>query len=75
MCEPKKLLFLLVVLAIIAPVWFVSTQLESSNEYIIDYSDFVNGQDLIENIPLSELTEDEIAGLIQMCEEEKIGKV
>lgn len=48
--------------------------MESSNEYIIDDSDFVDGQDLIENIPSSELTEDEIAGLIQMREEEKLAR-
>ena len=73
--ETQKIVILAVVLlAIIALVWFGFTQLESYNEYIIDDSDFVDGQDLIENIPSSELTEAEIAGLIQMREEEKLAR-
>ena len=43
-------------------------------EYIIDQSDFLNGEDLIESIPESELSEAEIEGLILMREEEKLAR-
>ena len=43
-------------------------------EYIIDQSDYLNGEDLIESIPESELSEAEIEGLILMREEEKLAR-
>ena len=61
-------------MSLIASLWFVSTQLDSSSEYVIDESDFVDGNELIENIPASQLSEEEIAGLIQMREEEKLAR-
>ena len=46
----------------------------SSNEYIIDQSDFVKGNELIKDIPESQLNEEEIAGLVLMREEEKLAR-
>jgi hypothetical protein len=46
----------------------------SSNEYIVDQSDFIKGNGLIKDIPESELNEEEIAGLILMREEEKLAR-
>lgn len=43
-------------------------------EYIVDASDMVNGTALISNIKKSELSDKEIAGLIQMREEEKLAR-
>ncbi|MCW4012337.1 MAG: DUF2202 domain-containing protein [Candidatus Bathyarchaeota archaeon] len=43
-------------------------------EYVIDESDYLSGEDLIENIPESELSEAEIEGLILMREEEKLAR-
>ncbi len=44
------------------------------DEYPIDQSDFVKGDELIKDIPKSELSEEEIAGLILMREEEKLAR-
>ena len=46
----------------------------SSNEYVIDQSDFVKGNELIQDIPGSQLSDEEIAGLILMREEEKLAR-
>jgi len=46
----------------------------SSNEYVIDQSDFVNGNRLIEEIPKSQLDNNEIIGLVLMREEEKLAR-
>ena len=56
--------------------WWINTQENrtSSNEYIIDQSDFVNGNELIEDISESPLSEEEIAGLVLMREEEKLAR-
>ena len=43
-------------------------------EYVVDASDMVNGQALIAGTQKSVLTEKEIAGLIQMREEEKLAR-
>lgn len=51
--------------------WYTTTR---ANEYVIDPSDFVNGNELIKDIPKSELSEEEITGLIQMREEEKLAR-
>ena len=74
MKNQKIVIIIVALLAVITLAWFVFTQLDSSNEYVIDDSDFVDGQDLIENIPSSQLSEVEIAGLIQMREEEKLAR-
>lgn len=44
------------------------------SEYIIDQSDFVEGNELIKDISESQLSEEEIAGLILMREEEKLAR-
>lgn len=46
----------------------------SSDEYVIDESDFIKDNELIEDIPESELDEKEIAGLTLMREEEKLAR-
>ena len=46
----------------------------SLDEYVIDENDFVNGEKLIEDIPISNLNEYEINGLILMREEEKLAR-
>lgn len=43
-----------------------------NSEYVVDASDMVNGETLISNIKKTELSDKEIAGLIQMREEEKL---
>ncbi|MCW4015440.1 MAG: DUF2202 domain-containing protein [Candidatus Bathyarchaeota archaeon] len=70
----KIIIVIVVFLAVITLGWFAFTQSDSSTEYVIDESDFVDGTNLIENIPSSELTYDEIAGLTQMREEEKLAR-
>lgn len=44
----------------------------TESEYVVDSSDMVDGATLISGIKKSELTDKEIAGLIQMREEEKL---
>lgn len=44
----------------------------AESEYVVDSSDMVDGQTLIAGIKKSELSDKEIAGLIQMREEEKL---
>jgi len=44
------------------------------DEYVIDQSDFIEGSELIKDIPESQLSENEIAGLILMREEEKLAR-
>lgn len=46
----------------------------NDSEYVVDASDMVNGQALIAGTQKSTLTEKEIAGLIQMREEEKLAR-
>ena len=46
----------------------------SINKYVIDQSDFIEGDELIRDIPKSQLNEEEIAGLILMREEEKLAR-
>lgn len=46
----------------------------SDNEYVIDKSDFVNGTNLINEIPIENLNENEINGLLLMREEEKLAR-
>ena len=74
--KTKKIIIITVILlSLIGLLRFISSQLDFfSSEYIIDESDFVDGNDLIENIPASQLSEEEIAGLIQMREEEKLAR-
>ena len=47
---------------------------ENSANYIIDSSDFVNGEKLIKKIPSAQLSSSEIEGLILMREEEKLAR-
>lgn len=56
--------------------WYVTTQLThpSLTEYVIDESDFVDANELTADIPESQLSDEEIAGLIQMREEEKLAR-
>ena len=65
-----------VILLSITVFWWINTQENrtSSKDYIIDQSDFVNGNELIENISESPLSETEIAGLVLMREEEKLAR-
>jgi hypothetical protein len=44
------------------------------SDYVIDQGDFVNGKELVEGILPSSLSEDEIAGLVLMREEEKLAR-
>ncbi len=50
------------------------TASSSGSEYVVDESDMVDANALISNIEKSELSEKEIAGLIQMREEEKLAR-
>lgn len=76
----KKINTQLVVFAVIilslTVFWWINTQENrtSINEYIIDQSDFVNGNELIKDISESQLSEEEIAGLVLMREEEKLAR-
>ena len=45
-----------------------------SYEYVIDQSDFIEGNELIKDIPESQLSNKEIDGLILMREEEKLAR-
>ena len=46
----------------------------SLDEYVIDQSDFIEGNELIKDIPESQLSNEEIDGLILMREEEKLAR-
>lgn len=50
----------------------VTASASNDQEYVVDKSDMVNGQMLTEGIKKSVLTKNEIDGLIQMREEEKL---
>ena len=63
--------FAIIIVSLVAFFWYTNTR---SNEYVIDPSDFVNGNELFQDIPKSELSEEEITGLIQMREEEKLAR-
>lgn len=54
--------------------WWLNNKNNTVYEYIIDQSDFLNGTELIDDIPESKLSEEEIAGLILMREEEKLAR-
>ena len=78
MKNPKKqsINLIIILLSIVLFSGCVNTQENqaSSDEYIIDQSDFVEGNELIKDIPGSELNEEEIAGLVLMREEEKLAR-
>ncbi|MCK5475259.1 MAG: DUF2202 domain-containing protein [Candidatus Pacebacteria bacterium] len=44
------------------------------DEYVIDQSDFIEGNELIKDIPESQLSNEEIDGLVLMREEEKLAR-
>lgn len=52
----------------------VSENQISPEEYVIDQSDFIEGDELVKDIPESQLSEEEIAGLVLMREEEKLAR-
>ena len=78
MKNPKKqsINVIIILLSIVILSGCVNTQENqtSSDEYIIDQSDFVEGNELIKDIQKSELDEEEIAGLVLMREEEKLAR-
>lgn len=45
-----------------------------SSEYVIDQNDFIEGNELIKDIPESQLSNEEINGLVLMREEEKLAR-
>lgn len=63
-----------IILAIVAGgyLWFNSQK--SVPKYVIDQSDFLDGNELIKDIPESQLSDTEIDGLILMREEEKLAR-
>jgi hypothetical protein len=63
-----------VFLVLIAGGYLLFYDRNPEQEYVIDQGDYLNGQDLIESIPASQLSEAEIQGLIQMREEEKLAR-
>jgi hypothetical protein len=70
----KNIYIVIVVMFIIGIVYFVYNKNGSvkSEEYIVDSSDFVVASNHVINLPIEELTADEINGLIIMREEEKL---
>lgn len=71
----KKNIYMLVLLIIvIGVVYFIYNKNGSvkSEEYIVDSSDFIVASNHVVNLPIEELTIDEINGLIMMREEEKL---
>lgn len=71
----NKFIWIVVILVIIG-FYFVNYFNDTKNtvDYVIDESDFVNAQLLIENISESDLSLYEINGLILMREEEKLAR-
>jgi hypothetical protein len=51
-----------------------NNDLNLTDEYIIDQSDFIKGNELIKDTPKLKLNEEEIAGLVLMREEEKLAR-
>jgi len=47
---------------------------QNTEEYVIDQSDFVKGDELVKDVPVSQVNQEEIAGLILMREEEKLAR-
>lgn len=73
-----KILSLLGFAALILVLFFVTSKQAKlsgvESAYTIDGSDMVNGEALISGIKSAQLSEKEIAGLIQMREEEKLAR-
>jgi hypothetical protein len=70
----KNIYIVISVLFIIGIVYFVYNKNSSvkSEEYVVDSSDFVVAGNHVVNLPIEELTTDEINGLLIMREEEKL---
>jgi len=68
------LLMFLPVLVIMILGCTSKNQASNSNEYVIDQSDFINANEFIENIEKSDLSDEEISGLVLMREEEKLAR-
>jgi hypothetical protein len=70
----KNIYIVIAVLFIIGIVYFIYNKSNSvkSEEYVVDSSDFVVAGNHVVNLPIEELTADEINGLLVMREEEKL---
>ena len=70
----KNIYIMIAVLFIIGIAYFGYTRNTSnkSDEYKVNSSDFVVANNHVDNLPIEELTNDEINGLIVMREEEKL---
>lgn len=69
----KKTLFISLTLLAIIGLWWCTTK-QTTEEYVVDQSDILTHEQIIENIPLSELNEEEKQWLLQMREEEKLAR-
>lgn len=75
MANKSILIGAIVLVLILGIIWYIGIQTTNdSSDYVVDEGDFVNGQELIQNIEPSSLSEDEISGLILMREEEKLAR-
>lgn len=65
---------MIAILFIVGIVYFIYNKNNSvkSEEYVVDSSDFVVAGNHVINLPIEELTQDEINGLLIMREEEKL---
>ena len=72
--ELKPFAAITIILVMVAGgyLWFNSQK--SVPEYVIDQSDFLDGNELLKDIPESQLSDTEIEGLILMREEEKLAR-
>lgn len=70
----KNIYIVVVILFIIGLVYFIYNKNSSvkSKEYVVDHSDFVVAGNHVVNLPIEELTDDEVKGLMIMREEEKL---
>ncbi len=69
----KKTLFISLTLLTIIGLWWCTPQ-QPKDEYVVDQSDILTHNQIIQDIPLSELNEEEKQWLIQMREEEKLAR-
>jgi len=71
----KKYIYVLIVILLIIVISYLiysNKTIIKSNEYVVDSSDFVVAANHVNNLPIEELSSDEINGLIIMREEEKL---
>lgn len=70
----KKIIAFAIVIVVVFTLIFIVNRDPSIQEYKIDSSDYIQPRYMLEEIPLNDLSQEEIDGLILMREEEKLAR-